>query len=306
MTLEQMVRQLDAAAEPTRLRLLTALLGGELPVGDLVAMLGQSQPRVSRHLRLLAEADLLDCFREGRSVFYRWSAGGLEAGVARSVAAVAASHDPTVLRDRERLVRGARQREREALRRALRSGGQAHGADPDHTLGELLEAVLAPAGTVAGTAALVIGCGSGDLVRLLLPWFRLVVGTEPSAHRRQLARARLRQLGVSGWSLRDAGPGQLPFAPASFDLVVLQDVLGADRGAPARAVVSTAAHLLRPGGRLLLVDRILPTDGELTAILASAGFAIARRQWAPGRAPDRALLLATPMPDPPARTGTHD
>lgn len=306
MTLDQTVRQLDAAAEPTRLRLLAALLGGELPVGDLVGMLGQSQPRVSRHLRLLAEAGLVECFREGRSVFYRWSAGALDAGVARSVAALAASDDATMARDRERLVRSARQRERDALRRALRSSPPGPGADPDHTLAELLQAVLGPPCAETGLTALVVGCGSGSLVQLLLPRFRLVVGTDPSAHRRQLARARLRQLGVPGWSLRDAKPGELPFAPAAFDLVLMQEVLGTDRGPPARALLASAARLLRPGGRLLLLDRILPTDGELVALLEATGFSVARRQWAPGRAPDRALLLATPLPDPPARTGTHD
>ena len=122
MELTQAVVQLDAAAEPSRLRLLVALLSGETTVGDLVTVLEQSQPRVSRHLRLLVEAGLLESFREGRSIFYRWSAAGLEAGIASSVAALAASADPTITRDRERLRQVSGQRERDALRRALRAG----------------------------------------------------------------------------------------------------------------------------------------------------------------------------------------
>jgi DNA-binding transcriptional ArsR family regulator len=96
MNLAQAVLQLDAAAETSRLRLLVALLGGETTVGDLVAVLEQSQPRVSRHLRLLVEAGLVESFREGRSIYYRWSAPGLAAGVVRPVSAVAASDDPTL------------------------------------------------------------------------------------------------------------------------------------------------------------------------------------------------------------------
>ncbi|MEQ1802988.1 MAG: metalloregulator ArsR/SmtB family transcription factor [Gammaproteobacteria bacterium] len=303
MDLNRAVLQLDAAAEPSRLRLLAALLGGETPVGDLVTVLEQSQPRVSRHLRLLAEAGLLESFREGRSIFYRWSAEGLDAGVARSVATVAVSDDPTIARDRERLLKLARQRERDALRRALRSGGARglHGADGDRLLADVLRATL---GTAPLGVVLHVGCGSGELLRLLLPEVRLIVGTEPSGHRRQLARARLRRAGLPHWTVRDAEPTQLPFEPASFDLVILEDALG--RAAESPAVLAEAARLLGPAGRLLILDRILPTDSELAARLAALDLAVTRRQWLPGRAPDRALFLASRPVATNARTGTHD
>jgi len=306
MELNGTVLQLAAAAEPTRLRLLVALLGGETPVGDLVGVLGQSQPRVSRHLRLLAEAGLVESFREGRSIFYRWSASGLDAGVARSVSAVAGSDDPTITRDRDQLHRLARQREREALRRALRAGrGRGlHVADGDTALADLLPSMLT--GPDQTTDILNVGCGSGEVLRLLLPLARLVIGTEPSRQRRQLARARLRQSALSRWSIRDAAPAALPFGSASFDLVVLQDVLPNPLRGELADVLAEAARVLRPAGRLLILDRILPTDTVLGTSLAALGFTIARRQWLPGRAPDRALFLASPVPAPPARTGTHD
>ncbi|MBL8200479.1 MAG: metalloregulator ArsR/SmtB family transcription factor [Chromatiales bacterium] len=315
MDLSQAVRQLDAAAEPSRLRLLIALLAGETSVGDLVTVLEQSQPRVSRHLRLLAEAGLVESFREGRSIFYRWSAEGLDAGVASSVAAVAASDDTTVARDRERLQKLARQRERDALRRALRlgSGRGLYVVDGDTGLAEALRAALAdvPSAALAGEspplgAILSVGCGSGEVLRLLLPRARLAIGTEPLGHRRQLARARLRQAALPKWSIRDAGPARLPFEAGAFDLVILQDVLAPVRGDALQPILAEAARVLRPAGRLLILDRILPTDSELAARLAALGFAVNRRQWLPGRAPDRALFLAS-RPEPAhARTGTHD
>ncbi len=316
MKLNQAVLQLDAAAEASRLRLLVALLGGETSVGDLVTVLEQSQPRVSRHLRLLAEAGLVESFREGRSIFYRWSTAGLDAGVASSVAAVAASDDPTIARDRERLQKLSRQRERDALRRALRAGhGRGlHVADNDTALAELLSAALID--TRAGApghgkplplgAILNIGCGSGEVLRLLLPEARLAIGIEPSGHRRQLARARLRQAGAPRWSIRDADAARLPFEAAAFDLVILQDVLAPARSDELQSILADAARVLHPAGRLLILDRILPTDSELVARLAALGFAVTRRQWLPGRAPDRALFLASRPEATPARTGTHD
>lgn len=304
MNLDQAVSQLDAAAEPSRLRLLVALLGGETTVGDLVAVLEQSQPRVSRHLRLLLESGLVESFREGRSIYYRWSAAGLAAGVASPVAAVAASDDPTIAADRERRQALSRRREREALRRALRAG-RARGLQVQGTetaVDELLTAIRGD--RHAAVDALNVGCGSGELLKLLLPVVRNAVGTEPSGHRRQVARARLCQGGVPHWTIRDAPATELPFAAASFDLVILQDALAP--GADVAGILAEATRVLRPTGRLLILDRILPTDGDIKARLAALGLTITRRQWLPGRAPDRALFQAVRTTLAPDRTGTDD
>jgi len=303
MKLDQAVSQLDAAAEPSRLRLLVALLGGETTVGDLVTVLQQSQPRVSRHLRLLLEAGLVESFREGRSVFYRWSAPGLAAGVVSLVAALAASSDdPTITADRARLQALSRERERGALRRALRTG-RARGlqmSDIGTAISELLPGISGehPPGDV-----LVVGCGSGELIRALLPAARMVMGTEPSGCRRQLARARLRQSGLPHWTIRDAEPTDLPAPSASFDVVIVQDALAP--GADAAGILGEAVRVLREAGKLVILDRILPTDVELSARLAALGWAITRRQWLPGRAPDRAVIQASRASQAPSRTGTH-
>lgn len=303
MNLEQAVSQFDAAAEPSRLRLLVALLGGETTVGDLVAVLQQSQPRVSRHLRLLLEAGLVESFREGRSIYYRWSAAGLAAGVASPVAAVAASDDPTVTADRLRLQALSRERERGALRRALRAG-KARGLQMSDTGAAISELLHAFPGEHPPGDVLIVGCGSGELLQMLLPSMRNVMGTEPSGYRRQVARARLRQSGQPHWTIRDAEPTDLPAPSSAFDLVIVQDALAP--GADAAGILGEAVRVLRPSGRLLILDRILPTDVELSGHLAALGFTVTRRQWLPGRAPDRALIQASRAILTPARTGTHD
>ena len=305
MELTQAVLQLNAAAEPSRLRLLFALLGGEATVGDLVSVLDQSQPRVSRHLRLLAEAGLLESFREGRSIYYRWSEDGIESGIADSVAAVGDSPDPTITGDRERLRRLSRQREGHALRRALRAGRARglHASDADTVSADLIRGLPAAR---RPADILHVGCGSGELLRRLLPESRTVVGTETSGPLRQVARARLREGGLPRWTIRDAQPSALPFEAEKFDLVIIQDALGAGPGMESQNVLSEAARVLRPAGKLLILDRILPTDGELSPRLGALGFTIARRQWLPGHAPDRALFLATRGENNFTRTGTND
>ena len=307
MDLQHSALQLAAAAEPSRLRLLVALLGGETTVGDLVSVLDQSQPRVSRHLRLLAEAGLVESFREGRSIYYRWSVAGLKAGLLSLVEALAANSDATLARDRERLQKLSRQRERDGLRRVLRAGGARglHGADADAALADLLLTALGgtPGSRRLGDV-LHVGCGSGELLRLLLPEAKSAVGTEPSGPRRQVARSRLRLAGLPHWTVREAVPAKLPFSADSFDLVILQDVLGP--GAELPKILGEAARVLQLTGQLLIQDRILPTDGALAAPLAALGFAVSRRQWLPGRTPDRALILATRPEVDVRRTGTND
>ncbi len=273
MELNQAVLQLDAAAEPSRLRLLVALLGGETSVGDLVTVLEQSQPRVSRHLRLLAEAGLVESFREGRSIFYRWSAEGLDAGVASSVAAVAASDDPTIARDRERLQKLSRQRERDALRRALRAGrGRGlHVADGDTALADswLPRSPTARrhAGSPRATAArcdpqrrLRLGRGAPAAAAGGAAGHRhRAVGAPPPAGPGASAPGAACRAGPSG----TRSPRRLPFEAGAFDLVILQDVLAPARSDELQAILAEAARVLRPAGRLLILDRILPTDSEL-------------------------------------------
>jgi len=101
--MEHLLAALRAVAEPTRLRLVMLCARGELTVSELTQILGQSQPRVSRHLKLLCEAGLLDRFREGSWVFYRLSQSGRAGVLARQLVAACAETDPTLALDLQRL-----------------------------------------------------------------------------------------------------------------------------------------------------------------------------------------------------------
>src|SRR5215831_17767920 len=96
---DELLAALPGAAEPTRLRLLVLCARGELTVTELTQILGQSQPRVSRHLKLLCEAGLLDRFREGSWVFYRLSRSGPASALARQLVAACEADDPTFALD---------------------------------------------------------------------------------------------------------------------------------------------------------------------------------------------------------------
>src|SRR5437899_10238704 len=108
--MEHLLAALRAVAEPTRLRLVVLCARGELTVSELTQILGQSQPRVSRHLKLLCEAGLLDRFREGSWVFYRLSSGSAASALSRHLVAACGKADETIALDLQRLAVIKRQR----------------------------------------------------------------------------------------------------------------------------------------------------------------------------------------------------
>src|SRR6185437_401897 len=113
--MNELLMGLRAAAEPTRLRLLVLCAQGELTVSDLTDILGQSQPRVSRHLKLLCDAGLLDRFREGIWVFYRLAQRARAGDLARRLVDLAPEADATLALDRERLAAIKQQRAAQAM-----------------------------------------------------------------------------------------------------------------------------------------------------------------------------------------------
>src|SRR5580692_10668827 len=110
VSLDELLGALRAVAEPTRLRLLVLCSRGELTVSELAQILGQSQPRVSRHLKLLCEAGLLDRFREGSWVFYRVSAGSAASALAGHLVGLCSERESPIALDLQRLAAIKRQR----------------------------------------------------------------------------------------------------------------------------------------------------------------------------------------------------
>ena len=251
---------LKAAGEATRLRILALVAEAELTVSDLTAILRQSQPRISRHLRLLAEAGLVDRFREGSWAFFRLGERGGAAELARELIARLDPADGTVARDRERLatVRSERAAAAQAYFRR-------HAAEWDrirklHVADTAVEAAIGGALADAPMRSLLdLGTGTGRMLELLGPRIERGLGLDLSLDMLALARARLDRAGLKHCSVRQGDIYDLALPKDSFDLVVIHQVLHfLDDGARA---IGEAARVLRPGGRLLVVD-FAPHDLE--------------------------------------------
>jgi ArsR family transcriptional regulator len=254
--LGEVVRALKSAAEPTRLRLLFLLSQAEYTVGELAAVLNQSQPRISRHLRLLTEAGFLDRFREQQCVYYRAPINGRYLEWQRQLLSMADPDAQVLKRDRERAVKVVGDRARIAARQlgtpepaaGERSAGRSTAADTVELSSLLLEELgPAPIGEL-----LDIGTGSGLMLEILGPRARRAVGVDISVPALRLARTRVHGAGLAHCEFRRGDMYSLPFDDASFDTVSIDRVLAsAERPA---AAIAEAARTLRPDGRLILVE----------------------------------------------------
>lgn len=244
---------LKAAGEETRLRVLALLAEAELTVSDLTDILRQSQPRISRHLKLLVEAGLVERFREGTWAFFRLAEHGGGADVARALIERLNPGDQTIARDRERL-----SSVRQARAAAAQAYFRAHAAEWDrirklHVADEAVEgAIRAALSDKPFRSLLDLGTGTGRMLEMFGPDIERGLGLDLSLDMLLLARDRLERAGLRNCSVRQGDIYELPLANDSFDVVILHQVLHfLDDGARA---IREAARVLRPGGRLLVVD----------------------------------------------------
>src|SRR6267378_6015387 len=251
---------LKAAGEATRLRILALLAEAELTVSDLTDILRQSQPRISRHLRLLAEAGLVERFREGSWAFFRLGERSGSAALARALISRLDPLDTVIARDRERLasVRAARAAAAQAYFRR-------HAAEWDrirklHVADEEVEqAIVAALADRPFRTLLDLGTGTGRMLELFGPQIERGLGLDLSLDMLAVARARLDRAGLKHCSVRQGDIYDLALPAESFDAVVIHQVLHfLDDGARA---IHEAARVLRPTGRLLVVD-FAPHDLE--------------------------------------------
>jgi SAM-dependent methyltransferase len=250
--LSGVVRGLKAAADPTRLRLLSLLSRGELAVHEICEVLAQSQPRVSRHLRLLTEAGYLDRFREQQLVYYRAPIEGQGRAWWELLRQMLDSDDPQLKRDRERMGAVIAERARAATVElhaespATAAAGALDGAE------DLAAVVLEELGPVGIGALLDIGTGTGRMIEVLGRRAQHAVGVDISASALKLARTRVHGAGLAHVEFHHGDMYRLPSADASFDLVNLDRVLAqAERP---EAALREAARTLKGNGRLLIVD----------------------------------------------------
>jgi len=262
MHIDALLNILRAAGEPTRFRLLVLCTQGELTVTELVQILGQSQPRVSRHLKLLVDAGLLDRFREGTWAFYRAAANGGGAEVARILAELISEGDPVIAADLSRL---------EEVKRTRQERADAYFRDNASVWNEVRSLYVPEADVEAALLRLFggrvigdyldIGTGTGRMLELFAGQMERGVGIDLNHKMLSMARSRLEEAGVSHCQVRHGDMYRLPFGPHSFDVVTVHQVLHfADDPA---AVLQEAARTMRPGARIAVVDFALHEMEEL-------------------------------------------
>ncbi len=246
---------LAAIGEETRLRVYALLAEAELAVSELVAILGQSQPRVSRHLRLLLEAGLVERRREGAWAFFHAAEKGPAAALARAVLAKIDGGDAVLAGDRRRLAE---------VRAARAAQAQKYFAEHAPVWNETRRLHAPEAEVEAAILAaaldkpprwgrlLDIGCGAGRMLEILGPYAEGAVGVDLSAAMLGVARAQLEQAGLRHVQLRQGDIYALPVERDSIDLAVVHQVLHYLDN-PVRAL-REAARALAPGGRLIVVD----------------------------------------------------
>lgn len=244
-----------ALADPTRLRILGLLRAMELSVGELAQVLGQSQPRVSRHVRILAEAGLAERRKEGSWVFLGLGSDARTRPALEAIDAWSAEEpgDHWTVADIARLaaVRADRQAAAEAY-------FEAHAAEWDairslHVPESAVEAAIVEILQGRPVGALVdLGTGTGRMLELLGPHATNAMGVDRSPEMLRLARAKLAEAGLDRADLRQGDIYALPLASRSANTVILHQVLHYAQQ-PA-AAINEAARLLVPGGRLLIVD----------------------------------------------------
>lgn len=297
---------LRALADSTRLRIMRLLSAMELAVGELAQVLGQSQPRVSRHVRILCDAGLAERRKEGSWVFLRSAVS--EQGAPPLGAAAARLLNLAEAEDAAFAARCAEDRRHLAAIRAAREATAAayfarHAEEWDtirslHSPDKRVEDALAEAlGDRALGGLLDVGTGTGRIAELLAPRATQVTAFDKSPEMLRVARARLQHLPAGSVDLVQGDFTALPFADAMFDTVTFHQVL--HYAQEPEAVLAEAARVTRPGGAIAVVDfaahdreelrtqhahaRLGFSDEQMLALLTEAGFAAEPATALPGK-----------------------
>lgn len=253
MDMEEMLAALKAAGEVTRLRLLFILARGEFNVTELTQILNQSQPRLSRHLKLMVEADLLERHREGSWVLFRLREDGAAGELARMIADRLNEHDPTFASDLEKVNAILAQRRERAAAYFAAVAEEWDRIRSLHVAEDAVEkAMRALAGAGPFRLLLDIGTGTGRMLELFAPLAEEAIGIDSSREMLAVARGRLAKPEFAHVKLRLADATALPVADGVADFITIHQVLHylEDPG----AVIREAARALAPGGRLLVAD----------------------------------------------------
>lgn len=248
-----------ALADSTRLRIVALLRAMELSVGELAQVLGQSQPRVSRHVKILCDAGLVERRKEGSWVFV---ALGAHTKVQPILAALDSwsEADHWTVADEARLAAVRADRASAAAEWFEANAGEWDAIRALHVADSHVEAAMAKALGDARLGCLIdIGTGTGRMLELFAPLAENALGIDRSSEMLRLARAKLSELGLANAELRQADLYALPLADGGADAAILHHVLHFAQ--QPGAAIGEAARVLGDGGRLLIVD-FAPHDRE--------------------------------------------
>ncbi len=250
---DQSIELLRALAEPTRYRLLLLLKDGELAVGEIAEALEQSQPRISRHLKLLTDVNALERFREEQRIYYRLNGSGDAGHLVTTLISQLDKHDPVLQRDGEQRALILEKRARVAAEQwddVRRSAESTY--NNKQIVSSIIKSLFTPNERRSLGELLDVGTGSGSMLRVLGGYAKHAVGLDISTQALRVARAKVHGAGLNHCEFKRGDMYALPFADKSFDAVAFDQVLSvADKPAVA---LREAVRVLRMGGRVIVVE----------------------------------------------------
>ncbi|MET3827101.1 ArsR family transcriptional regulator [Sphingomonas sp. PvP055] len=254
-----------ALADATRLRIVALLRSMELSVGELAQVLGQSQPRVSRHVKILCDAGLAERRKEGSWVFVALGEGATVGPVLGALDQWAVlSPDHWAVADAARLAAVRADRAASAASWFEANAGQWDAIRSLHIAESEVEAAISAVVGDAPIGQLIdIGTGTGRMLELFAGRAEQALGIDRSSEMLRLARAKLSERGLTNIELRQADLYALPLADRAADVAIVHHVLHFAQ--QPGAAISEAARVLNVGGRLLIADFAAHDREELRA-----------------------------------------
>ena len=304
--LDELVGVLKAAGEGTRLRLLALLADGDHSVKDLTEILKQSQPRVSRHLKLLADAGLIERNAEGAWAYYGLAQEGNGAALAEWLIERVDDRDQERRRDMER-------------QQAVRANQQARATEyfakvasswdllkTLHVPEEAVEAAVVDAlGGRKVDTLIDLGTGTGRMLEVLAGSYKRGIGIDSSREMLAVARSRLATAGIAHAQVRLGDIGDVDLTAGPADVIVIHQVLHYFDD-PGR-MLAQARRLLKPGGEMIIVDfaphdleflrsehahrRLGLSQLQMSGWAATAGLAVEAVREFPGETSERGLTV---------------
>ena len=251
--MDELLQGLRAVAEPTRLRMIALCGHAELSVGDFVVILGQSQPRVSRHLKLLVDAGLLNRNKEGSRAYYRLIASGKNSPLGQVLNDLMPEEDPTLALDLSRLGTIKSERARYADNYMDEFAGERNELGRVSADEELVNKYLVQCVQSEKIDELLdIGTGTGRTLGLLGPLVDKAIGLDNSREMLSVARTNLERGNLKNCQVRIGDMYRLPFLENRFEMVTINSLLR--YAEKPKEVLSEAVRVLKPGSSIIIID----------------------------------------------------